>query len=196
VGRIRRAAWLLCLGTCLVLAGCGGDGSSRTPQPAAADRGSTGGTATSTPAGSDDAAADSGAQPTTTVDPAAPGFPPTQSAVVVHLREFTSPTGNITCQLRREAAACVIAEHDYPASDRPDGCGGRWLPFFQVDRTRAARLGPCEGGVVAPSGGALRYGTTSVVGPMSCLSRISGMVCWSSRSGHGFRLARAAYDLH
>ena len=194
MGRIRRAAWLLGLGTCLVLAGCGGDGSSGTPQQAAADGTHSGGSATSTPAASDDAA--SGTAPTTTVDPAAPGFPPTRSAVVVHLREFTSPTGNITCQLRRDTAACVIAEHDYPASDRPDGCTGRWLPLLEVDVTRSARLGPCEGGVVAPSGGALRYGTTSAVGPMSCLSRVSGMVCWSGRSGHGFQLARAAYELH
>ena len=50
--------------------------------------------------------------------------------------------------------------------------------------------------MVAPSGGALPYGTTSVVGRMSCLSRLTGMVCWSGRSGHGFRLARAAYELH
>jgi hypothetical protein len=115
---------------------------------------------------------------------------------VVARRSFTSPTGNITCQLRRDSAACVIAKHDYPASDRPEGCAGRWLPLLEVDRSQPARLGPCEAGVVAPSGGTLPYGTTSVVGRMSCRSLVSGMVCWSGRSGHGFRLARAAYELH
>ena len=58
-------------------------------------------------------------------------------------------------------------------------------------------LAGCGGdGSAGTSGGALAYGTTSVVGRMSCLSRLTGMTCWSGRSGHGFRLARAAYQLH
>ena len=31
---------------------------------------------------------------------------------------------------------------------------------------------------------------------MTCLSRQTGMFCWNSRTGHGFRVARATYDLH
>ena len=185
----------------LLLAGCGGDGAAGTSGARDADGSRSGGAATS-PAGtgtapaSDQAVADQPASHQPAVDPAAPGFPPTRSATVVARRSFTSPTGNITCQLSRADAACVIAEHDYPASDRPDGCAGRWLPLLEVDVSGPARLGPCEAGVVAPSGGALAYGTTSAVGRMSCLSRLTGMVCWSGRSGHGFRLARAAYEVH
>ena len=200
----------------LLLAACGGDGSAGTSGGRAADGAHAGGTAMSPAAtgtraasgqaGSDQAASDEPGsdQPASgqaaadqpAVDPAAPGFPPTRSATVVSRRSFTSPTGNITCQLTRDDAACVIAEHDYPASDRPDGCAGRWLPLLEVGRSGPARLGPCEAGVLAPSGGPLAYGTTSVVGRMTCLSRLTGMTCWSGRSGHGFRLARAAYRLH
>jgi hypothetical protein len=169
----------------LLVAGCGGDdGGTSGAGPGVGTR--PAGTASSSGHPASD-------QPA--VDPASPGFPPTRSATVVSRRSFTSPTGNIACQLTRDGAACVIAEHDYPANDRPDGCTGRWLPLLEVDLSGAARLGPCEAGVVAPSGGALAYGTTSAVGPMSCLSRLTGMVCWSGRSGHGFRLARAAYQL-
>ena len=180
----------------LVLAGCGGDGAAGTSGGPDADGTRAAGTPSSSggpPSGA--AASDQPASDQPAVDPAAPGFPPTRSATVVSRRSFTSPTGNITCQLRRDYAACVIAEHDYPADDAPEGCTGRWLPLLEVDVSGTARLGPCEAGVVAPSGGALPYGTTSVVGPMSCLSRVTGMTCWSSRSGHGFRLARAAYEL-
>ena len=197
----------------ILVAGCGGDGSAGTPGAPGADGSLPGGTATSatgTAPASDQPASDQPAsdQPASdqsasdqpsdqpAVDPAAPGFPPARSAVVVHRRQFTSPTGNIACQVRRDGAACVITEHDYPAADRPDGCTGRWLPLLEVDVSGPARLGPCEAGVVAPSGGVLAYGTTSVVGRMRCLSRLTGMACWSNRSGRGFRLARAAYQLH
>ena len=186
----------------LLLAGCGGDGSAGTSGGRDADGSHPGGTAMS-PAGTSTGSIHPSGQPSgqpaadqPAVDPAAPGFPPARSATVVSRRSFSSPTGNITCQLTRTDAACVIAEHDYPASDRPDGCAGRWLPLLAVGVSGPARLGPCEAGVVAPSGGALAYGTTSVVGRMSCLSRLTGMACWSGRSGHGFRLARAAYRLH
>lgn len=185
----------------LFAAGCGGDGPAGTSGARDADASQPAGTATATsPAATATAAGTATAsdQPADQpeVDPAAPGFPPTRSGTVVSRRSFSSPTGNITCQLTRTDAACVIAEHDYPASDRPDGCAGRWLPLLTVGVSGPARLGPCEAGVVAPSGGALAYGTTSVVGRMSCLSRLSGMACWSGRSGHGFRLSRAAYQLH
>jgi len=188
----------------LLLAGCGGDGAAGTSGARDADGTRTAGTATSSAGPARASGQPASGQPASgqpasgqpAVDPAAPGFPPVRSAVVVHRRQFSSPTGNITCQLRRDAAACVIAEHDYPAGDRPDGCAGRWLPLLEVGVSGPARIGPCEAGVVAPSGGALAYGTTSVVGRMRCLSRLTGMVCWSNRSGHGFRLARAAYELH
>ena len=180
----------------LLLAGCGGDGPAGTSGAREADGSQPAGTATSPATTATSSASDQPVADQPEVDPAAPGFPPTRSGTVVSRRSFSSPTGNITCQLTRTDAACVIAEHDYPASDRPDGCTGRWLPLLEVDRSGPARLGPCEAGVVAPSGGALAYGTTSVVGRMRCLSRLTGMVCWSGRSGHGFRLARAAYELH
>ena len=181
----------------LLLAGCSGDGAAGTSGGRGADGTRSAGTASSSggPSGASPAASGAVVRPAGG-RPGGARLPPARSATVVSRRSFTSPTGNITCQLTRDDAACVIAEHDYPASDRPDGCTGRWLPLLEVGRSGAARLGPCEAGVVAPSGGALPYGTTSVVGRMSCLSRLTGMVCWSGRSGHGFRLARAAYELH
>ena len=179
----------------LLLAACGGSASSvdgagqrdgAPPSPSSSN------TSSSTP-GSPTSAAPAADQPT--VDAAAPGFPPTRSAVVVHVRRFASPTGNIGCQIGRTGAACVITEHDYRAGLRPSGCAGRWLPRLEVDLAHRARLGSCEGGVL-DSGRSLRYGTTTVVGRISCLSRQSGMTCWSGRSGHGFTVARAAYRLH
>lgn len=134
--------------------------------------------------------------PTSSVDPADPGFPPAgDDAPTVARQEFTSPTGNIACQLDRTYAVCFIGEHDYPVTPRSDDCAEDWAPLFSVGRRGAATFGSCEGGVVAP-GSALPYGTVSAVGPMSCLSRQTGMFCWNGRTGHGFRAARATYDLH
>ena len=178
----------------LLLAGCGvspgADADPGAASPASARASSAPVASTTAPA---HAGSDTGAE--ATVDAAAPGFPPTRSRVVVHQRQFTSPTGNIACQVRRSGAACVITEHDYPATDRPDDCAGHWLPRLEVDIRHRAALGTCEGGVLE-AGQALPYGTTTVVGPMSCLSLQSGMVCWSGRSGHGFSVARAAFGLH
>ena len=172
----------------LLVTGCGGDGSGTSGSAGRApDRSSSQSTsASSTPPGT---------QSPATVDAAAPGFPPARSGTVVERREFTSPTGNITCQMDRTYATCLIGEHDYPVPPREADCELDWAPLFSVGTGGNAVFGSCEGGVVVP-GTSLPYGSTSVVGPMTCLSRQSGMFCWNSRTGHGFRVARATYDLH
>ncbi len=95
----------------------------------------------------------------------------------------------------RTYATCLIGEHDYPVPPRAADCELDWAPLFSVGTGGNAVFGSCEGGVVVPST-SLPYGTTSVVGPMTCLSRQTGMFCWNSRTGHGFRVARATYHLH
>jgi hypothetical protein len=184
----------------LLVAGCGGDSRGTT---GAAGRGPDRSSATPTTSAPSSEAADPTASGRATaagetssrVDPAAPGFPPRRSPTVVRRREFTSPTGNITCQMDRRYAVCIIGERDYPVTPRAADCTQDRAPLFSVRTGGKATFGSCEGGVVGP-GSSLPYGTTSVVGPMACLSRQSGMLCWSSRTGHGFRVARASYDLH
>jgi len=178
-----------CAAAVLLATGCGGsEGGTSGAAGRAADRTES----TATPSG---AAPDQPSDATgPSVDPAAPGFPPRPTGRRVSRQGFTSPTGNIDCQLERTGASCVIDERDYPVPV-PPGCDRRRSAIFTVAASGPATFGACEGGVVVPVS-SLPYGTTSVVGPMSCLSRQSGMFCWNSRTGHGFRAARASYDLH
>jgi hypothetical protein len=194
VGRTRRALPAAVVSAVLLVTGCGADGGGTTGAAGWATNGTEG-----TPSGSSSAGAPTGDKPSDVaggpeVDPAAPGFPPRPTARRVSREGFTSPTGNIVCQLSRTAASCVIGDRDY-AVPAQQGCGSGRSALFSVLTRGPASFGACEGGVVVPRS-SLPYGTTGVVGPMSCLDRQTGMVCWNSRTGHGFRVARATYDLH
>ena len=176
----------------LLVPGCGADpGGTNGALGRAPDRDA--GTPAASESSGSTRATESGGAPES-VDPAAPGFPPQPTGRRVSRLGFASPTGNIVCQMSRTGASCVIGERDYRVPS-PEGCVDGRSALFTVERRGPATFGACEGGVVVP-GSSLPYGTASVVGPMTCLSRQTGMFCWSGRTGHGFRVARASYDLH
>jgi hypothetical protein len=125
-------------------------------------------------------------------------MPPPITGEVVHLRLVASPSGNITCQLTTSgaggAAQCLALDRTYLTPPRPADCDSDWAPWFGVDAD--ARFGMCEPEPVDfARAQPLAYGTATVVGPIACLSRIDGMVCWNRHTRHGFRVARDDYEI-
>ena len=108
---------------------------------------------------------------------------------------FTSPSGNIGCILAEDMVRCDIAWRDWNPPPRPADC-----PDF-TDYGQGLMLGPtgpatfvCAGDTTLGSGPALPFGQFEAGGGMSCNSEPSGMRC-SNSDGHGFVLAREAYQV-
>ena len=122
--------------------------------------------------------------------------PPAVSGPTVERGEFSSPTGNIWCSLAY-AVECVVQEHTYPTvSDRPCEAGDWIDAWFTVGPDSGVR-GDCRSDTPFADGRPrpLDYGTTAVAQGRACTSETTGMTCWDTRSGHGFRVSRASYDL-
>jgi len=71
------------------------------------------------------------------------------------------------------------------------------LDWTGLGMTGARRARPVCAGDTAYSqtSPVLRYGRVWTKGPFRCTSRRTGLTC-SSRAGHGFKLARAAWSVH
>jgi hypothetical protein len=87
---------------------------------------------------------------------------------------------------------CIAEETDYDDPPRSEDCEYDWAPFFVLGYD-GGEYGLCLSDVVIdPSAPrtALPYGTTSVVEGNACQSATTGVTCWDTESGHGFRVAR------
>lgn len=122
--------------------------------------------------------------------------PPVITGPTVERAQVSSPTGNIWCSLEY-AVECVVQEDDYPTETARPCEAGDWSDaWFSVGPDSGAR-GGCRSDT--PFGDrrppALDYGTTAVAQGRACTSETTGMTCWDTRSGHGFRVSRSSYDL-
>ena len=92
---------------------------------------------------------------------------------------------------------CLANEMDYPAPPRPADCQTDWGPFFYIGDDSGS-FGICAGDPQIPAPTPpppMPYGTTSVSAGQACQSTESGVVCWDTKTRHGFRVARADYEL-
>jgi hypothetical protein len=124
-------------------------------------------------------------------------FPPPIDGPTTGKKEFRSPSGNVMCLITEGlGVSCSIRDHVYPLPARDEDCQLDWQPIFGVGRDAPATFGSCAGDVLVITEVVLPYGTTSVVGRHACMSRTTGMVCWDTRTKHGFRAAKATFELH
>ena len=108
-----------------------------------------------------------------------------------HVQFFTSPSGNIQCEI----------DWQRPAGD---AAGGGFLPdvayCMSIEPLQHASIradgslaGVCTGPTCGSNGptdqGVLAYGQSAVLGPFSCLSEESGMTC--TANGRGFKISSA-----
>lgn len=122
--------------------------------------------------------------------------PPAVTGPTVERGEFSSPTGNIWCSLAY-AVECVVQEDSYATVPARPCEAGDWIDaWFTVGPDSGVR-GDCRSDTPFADGrpSALDYGTTAVAQGRACTSETTGMTCWDTRSGHGFRVSRSSYDL-
>ncbi|WP_051265091.1 DUF6636 domain-containing protein [Nakamurella lactea] len=157
------------------------------------------------------------AQQTTAAPPTKPPAPPTKPSVVlttvVHtatvtgaastdagpvlaLDHFTSPSGNISCLITTDTepqVRCDLAESSIPKDHDCHGTGD-WGVSVTLIAGHKAEMRCISDTVMQPGIPTLAYGQKSQVGPITCTSAEDGMHCADS-DGHGFRLAKASYDV-
>ena len=138
------------------------------------------------------------AAPTERVEPSTVSVtgPPEVTGVTVEATQVSSPTGNIWCSLAY-AVECVVQEDAYPSVPAQACEAGDWVGTWFVVGPEAGVRGSCRSDTPFDDGRppALDYGTTAVAQGRACSSETTGMTCWDTRSGHGFRVSRSSYDL-
>lgn len=141
---------------------------------------------------------------TTTVAPptgppaSSSGTAPSTDGSVQRWDHFRSPSGNITCLIATgddgvPSVRCDLGESSIREQHDCNGTGD-WGHAVVLDRGRPAAMRCVSDTVADPSVPVLRYGATTAVGPISCTSSEAGMYC-SDDTGHGFRLAKASYEV-
>ncbi|WP_051265792.1 hypothetical protein [Nakamurella lactea] len=116
------------------------------------------------------------------------------------IHNFKSPSGNLYCEMT-DTVRCVIFSYDFTVptpTDAPSLCpaaSARAVNQLMIDA--AGRAGTaCNGdpGEVHPK--ILPYGRSLTIGQFRCSSATTGVDCRSTRTGHGFTLAKAAVDVY
>ena len=125
-----------------------------------------------------------------------PRLPPEVTGAMTVRRQVSSPTGNIWCAMEY-GVECVIMENDYPALPRPGYCDVDWIDASFIIGESKGERGVCRGDTPFDEGQptTLPYGSTGVWKGNACQSTEGGMICWNTKARHGFRIARADYDL-
>ena len=114
---------------------------------------------------------------------------------------FTTPSRNISCQLTDTSptgdgeARCDVAQTTWPLPPKPADCTGAWGGGASVSGAERAQL-TCGSDTVADPGlRVLEYRQAVSYGGVVCDSQETGVRCVNRATGHGFRVARASYDL-
>lgn len=200
----------------LVAAGCASDdGVDPTTTTTAGDSTSTSsGSSTSTDGAETGASAPAG-QSTTTSDPVdrepTPADPAGFSWVLDGQGErsdllgnlaFTTPTGNIRCEINGSStsgddhlwASCEAMEHTWSIPEEP--CELDWDDHIVTLGADGVSKGECTGGVLVSGGSnVLDYDRSLTQGPITCVSRRTGVVCTYAGTTHRFRISRSELDI-
>src|SRR4051812_47276219 len=119
--------------------------------------------------------------------------------------DFATPSGNIVCSVYADSPGvnCEVRVHSSVAPTSTIGPYGRTcgLNFggleFYVSQAKPANLGCYEGAskFSAPQVPTLDYGQAYSHGAITCDSRLSGVTCTDTSTGHFFRVSRESYEL-
>ena len=114
---------------------------------------------------------------------------------------FTTPSRNISCRLTDTSptgdgeARCDVAQTTWSLPPKPADCAGAWGGGAAVSGAEPARL-TCASDIAADPGlRVLEYRQAVSYGGVVCDSQETGVRCVNRATGHGFRVARASYDL-
>jgi hypothetical protein len=124
------------------------------------------------------------------------GGTPQADVQVTELTAFTSPSGNIGCQIDREAVRCDIAERDWEPPPPPADCQLDYGQGIMLTAGGEAALVCAGDTALAPGAQELPYGQSIAAGLLRCESSESGMSCRDVETGRGFRISRQGYELN
>jgi hypothetical protein len=113
---------------------------------------------------------------------------------VDELTGFISPTGNVACVIDHSWGRCDIVDHDWSPPARPAGCELDYGGGIHITPGAPAEF-ICAGDTVFGSDDVLSYGESITAGVLRCESADSGITCRDTKTGHGFSIARQAYQL-
>lgn len=114
---------------------------------------------------------------------------------------FTTPSRNISCQLTDTSptgdgdARCDVAQTTWPLPPKPADCAGAWGGGASVSGAERAQLTCASDTVADPGLRVLEYRQAVSYGGVVCDSQETGVRCVNRATGHGFRVARASFDL-
>lgn len=123
--------------------------------------------------------------------PSGAQLPSTQPAR--SLTRFSSPGGNVGCELSSGEARCDIASRVWRPPNRPNSCGVAWGQGMFVSGKTAGFV--CAGdSVLDPTGTVIPDGYDDRVGSFTCQIRMFGVTCFDT-DGAGFSISRTGYTI-
>jgi hypothetical protein len=109
--------------------------------------------------------------------------------------QFSSPSGNIGCEIDNRFVRCDLASHSWNAPPKPASCDVDWVSGLGVGKHGKGYF-VCAGDTAVDSHApVLKYGHWLRDGPLKCTSRATGMTCKNVRTGHGFFGSRERYRI-
>ncbi|MFI5506950.1 DUF6636 domain-containing protein [Mycobacterium sp. NPDC051804] len=107
---------------------------------------------------------------------------------------FISPTGNVSCMIDVDLARCDIIDRDWSPPPRPADCEFDYGHGIQIVPGETASF-VCAGDTAFGAEDVLAYGDAITAGLLRCESAEAGITCRDTGTGHGFTLARDAYQV-
>jgi hypothetical protein len=132
------------------------------------------------------------------------------NAQLTEIIRFTSPTGNIDCEMYgidgSPSAGCLVENATWKVSPKkPADCDLDWSPtevYLSVEGKPAVSVGSCRGDIgplCSPAGNpdscvVLPYGKSKSLGIITCTSAKTGITCVTTKGAkRGFTVNKSGY---
>ena len=121
---------------------------------------------------------------------------PLRGYTVFDSTSFTSPSGNIGCQIDTDGVRCDIRERDWTPPRKPADCPEQ-VGYGQGITLSAGGQAEfvCAGDTALTGGNALAYGDTITAGSITCTSTEASIDCVDVQDGSQFSLSRQGYEI-
>ncbi len=108
---------------------------------------------------------------------------------------FASPSRNIACAMTTEQVRCDVAQNTWQLPPEPADCAAAYGRGAVLSGSGRGELSCISDTVADPALPVLPYDQGVRFAGVVCTSLQTGLRCTNTATGHGFRLARASYDL-
>lgn len=121
---------------------------------------------------------------------------PLTTREVSELTSFSSPSGNIGCDISPTHVRCDIAERNWSPPPKAASCPPvvGWGQGLELNVGEPAKV-VCAGDTALVGASPLAYGDKIVSGSIECTSTPGGMSCWDFVYGGSFMISRESYDI-